>query len=541
MGNERNSVPGGGKAGKKPPDKPNPAQPYPKITGSTGSGQVKLIYSRSGATGGPSTSSRKHKASEEGPALDANSLKRIKQELRSTSALTAAQPESPNSSIMSVESRDAEEEVEALPGAIFGTATIKSETGDITSVSMVKIVRDLDKVLSHKFEVSFNRNKGVHVKLYSRMDLEALTKIKNICGHDISVQTNSRYMTNSNSETSRSATHSGARTISWGKFFSHDLFNCTDEEILEVLQAENQNILSATRLYRTNNGEKVPSKLIKVKFDAPTIPEKILCLYRAYDVKLYIPPPQKCRKCHRFGHWTDDCNNTWACHKCGKNHNKDDICSAALRCVACGQGHSSLDPKCPRFLKEKEIVEISYEQNVSFPQARTLLTSGTRSYASLLKGNNGPTGAQAVSPTVGSDAGAVAGNSTNNDSDGADDDSSGSAGAIPPPQVPATPKTSVTTTGTETPEDIETAITEAVSNNTDKIITPNQPSKAVYIDTDLHQNFAEMAKTTKTVLTKIDALPSTDPSIQILKESLQKIIQSFLVNMGQLATQVQNG
>ena len=137
MGNERNSVPGGGKAGKKPPDKPTPGQPYPKATGS---GQVKLIYGRSGATGGTSTSSRKHKASEEGPTLDANSLKRIKQELRSTSALTAAQPESPNSSIMSVESREAEEEVDAMPAAIFATATIRSETGDITAVSMVKIV-----------------------------------------------------------------------------------------------------------------------------------------------------------------------------------------------------------------------------------------------------------------------------------------------------------------------------------------------------------------------------------------------------------------
>ena len=134
-GNDRNSVPGVGKY-KKPPDKNEAAKPYPR---STGSGHIKLIYEDATA-GGSASTARKHKASEEGPALDAKALKKIKQELRSTNASTAAQPESPNSSIMSVESREAEEEVDAMPAAIFGTATIRSETGDITAVSMVKIV-----------------------------------------------------------------------------------------------------------------------------------------------------------------------------------------------------------------------------------------------------------------------------------------------------------------------------------------------------------------------------------------------------------------
>ena len=132
-------------------------KPYPR---STGSGNIKLIYGDA-AAGGSTSTARKHKSSEEGPSLDDKALKKIKAELRSANASSAAaQPESPNSFIMLVEDKEAEEEVATSPTA---TATIRSETADIATVSMVKIVRDLEKHLSNKFEVSFNRNKGANI------------------------------------------------------------------------------------------------------------------------------------------------------------------------------------------------------------------------------------------------------------------------------------------------------------------------------------------------------------------------------------------
>ena len=49
-----------------------------------------------------------------------------------------------------------------------------------------------------------------------------------------------------------------------------------------------------------------------------------------------------------------------------------------------------------------------------------------------------------------------------------------------------------------------------------------------------------MANATQTAVAKIEALPSTDPSIINLKEHLEIIIKSFLENMLQLINQIQN-
>ena len=101
----------------------------------------------------------------------------------------------------------------------------------------------------------------------------------------------------------------------------------------------------------------------------------------------YIPPPKKCIKCKEFGHWVEDCGNTWKCNICGKSHDESIDCKDSLHCVSCGEGHRSNDPHCRKYLKEKEIVEISYQKNVSFPQARTLLATGTRSFANIVRGS----------------------------------------------------------------------------------------------------------------------------------------------------------
>ena len=401
---------------------------------------------------------------------------------------------------------------------------------------MVQVVRSIEPYFISKFVVTFNRNRKAVVKVYSRQDLEALTRVKTICGLDITVQTHSK------SETpSRSANHTGPRMISWGKFFSHDLANSTEEEILEVLKSENPNILSVTRIHRWNNNEKIPTKLIKVKFDTSTAPDKVFCLHRAYEVSSYTPPPMKCRKCHRFGHWTTDCNNVWACPKCGKNHEESLACTAALRCIACGQGHSNLDPKCPRFQKEKEIVELSYEKNVSFPAARTLQLNGTRSWASLVKeSKNAPAVPLAGSRVEESYSAAAAASGSEVSSPSGED--SNTAGSTPaPPQVAPTPITSTVTTGTETPENIEAAIAEAIEKDSDKILISNKSSKAVYIKTNLHKNFAKMAHTTQAAVAKIEALPpSSESSIIDFKNQLEVIIKAFLQNMSQLIDQIQN-
>ena len=256
------------------------------------------------------------------------------------------------------------------------------EDHDLTKLSMIRIVGELERFISD-FRSFFTRNKSVRVEVNSSLDLEALKKVKNICGHSIKVDT----LTQQTRPALHTQSHTAvtSRTISWGKIFSNTLSNSTDDEILEQLQKQNQHILSVKRLFR--GADKIPTRLLKIKFDTPVIPLKVFCLHDSYSVELYTPPPKKCIKCKEFGHWVEDCGNTWKCNICGKSHDESLDCKDNLHCVSCGEGHRNNDPHCQKYLKEKEIVEISYQKNVSFPQARTLLATGTRSFANIVRGS----------------------------------------------------------------------------------------------------------------------------------------------------------
>ena len=177
------------------------------------------------------------------------------------------------------------------------------------------------------------------------------------------------------------------RSTSWGKIFSDELFECEDDELLSQLQIENNNIILAKRIHR-GGAERKPTRLIRIKFNLPKTPDKVFCCSDSYSVDKYTPPPIKCSNCKLYRHIARDCRSRWACNRCAESHDRTYNCelnNSTLRCVYCGPGHGSNDPNCPKFLKEKEIIEISHERNVSYPQARIELDTGNRSYASTLR------------------------------------------------------------------------------------------------------------------------------------------------------------
>ena len=184
---------------------------------------------------------------------------------------------------MSTASEEPEKEEDITTTLPSGFLT--SDTFDLTKLSMVQVVRDLSKSLSN-FRTFFTRNRQIRVEVVGNLDLEALKHIKTLCNYDVTVE----FQTQTRSFTPHTQAPN-TRTISWGKFFSHELVNCTDEDLLEQLQAENADILLAKRMFRTAaDGSRAPSKLIKIKFDTPTIYDIIFCLNLAYNVELYTPP-----------------------------------------------------------------------------------------------------------------------------------------------------------------------------------------------------------------------------------------------------------
>ena len=244
--------------------------------------------------------------------------------------------------------------------------TSKNEGQNFGRISVVRVSRALRTLVStYSFKVTSITTIKVTLNVNLLPNLEGIDLF---CGIPVDIAV---------------ATSSGPRDFTWGKFYSQDLFYSTDEEILEELQEENENIIFVKRLYR--GSEKAPTRLIKVKFQSIRRPEYVFCLGSAYQVTEYLPPVKRCFKCHSYSHFTSTCENTPKCKNCNLVHPDTNVCNNEARCAHCGPGHASDDPTCPKYIKEREIVAISYEKNVSYETARNEVTQGETSYASKLK------------------------------------------------------------------------------------------------------------------------------------------------------------
>ena len=235
--------------------------------------------------------------------------------------------------------------------------------GKISAIRVSRALRNLVSVYNFKLISSTTIKVTINVNL-----LPNLIGRKSFCGKDVEVSV---------------VKTSGPREYSWGKFYSQSLFYSSDQEIFEELDIENPNILFVKRLYR--GSDKIPTRLVKVKFQGNHRPEYIYCLGAAYEVTEYFPPVKRCFLCHSYSHFTSDCKTTARCRVCNDVHTDSNPCTNEKNCAHCGPGHTTDDQNCPKFVKEKEVIAISHEKNIPYAIARNQVASGEISYASKLK------------------------------------------------------------------------------------------------------------------------------------------------------------
>ena len=104
-------------------------------------------------------------------------------------------------------------------------------------------------------------------------------------------------------------------------------------------------------------------------------------------VDVYIPNPLR-YQCHVFGHHENKCGRQAICVNCSMpEHCPVGQCQRPAKCVNCSGEHPANSKQCPAWEKEKKILKIKCEQNISFPEARKQYEQfyDTRSYASALK------------------------------------------------------------------------------------------------------------------------------------------------------------
>ncbi|XP_023214617.1 uncharacterized protein LOC111618545 [Centruroides sculpturatus] len=110
-------------------------------------------------------------------------------------------------------------------------------------------------------------------------------------------------------------------------------------------------------------------------FNKPTLPSSVAAGYLCCPVHPYIPNPLRCFKCQRFGHSQTSCRGKSACAQYGKEDHDSTECTTTPCCINCKDAHPAYSRKCPAWQREKEIQRVKTVNNLSYPEARRLVTS----------------------------------------------------------------------------------------------------------------------------------------------------------------------
>ena len=171
--------------------------------------------------------------------------------------------------------------------------------------------------------------------------------------------------------------HHGTLNFTKGVIYHPELQYSNKEEVKQELA--DQGVVEATPLGRRG--------AYLLKFKKSVLPPAVKVGYLVLNVKQFIPNPLRCYKCQRYGHGSRNCTRSVdTCDNCGDDGHTRMECNEEPYCINCKGPHPSSSPKCPMWLKEKEVSRIRVERDVTFSEARRIVnTSAASSYASVAR------------------------------------------------------------------------------------------------------------------------------------------------------------
>src|SRR5215469_976864 len=174
-----------------------------------------------------------------------------------------------------------------------------------------------------------------------------------------------------------------------GVITSTELSKLKEEEI----QAELEEIgVRKVKIITTRQGDdRVNTSTMILTFKGTHLPSYTYAGYMRIKVRAYIPPPRRCFKCQKYGHFQSTCKQKETCAKCGKDKHEGG-CSGPKKCVNCEGDHAAYDKECPRLKKEKAISKIQVEQKKPYSEAQKIQearsqTPAKPNYAAAAGGN----------------------------------------------------------------------------------------------------------------------------------------------------------
>ena len=164
------------------------------------------------------------------------------------------------------------------------------------------------------------------------------------------------------------------------------LIRQSSEHILEFM--EEQGVTDVRRINVHRDGVQKPTNTLVFTFNTPELPTVVKIGFIQVKVDVYVPNPLRCYKCQVYGHHENKCSRQAICINCGMpEHCASGQCQRPAKCVNCSGDHPANSKECPQWEKEKKILKIKCEQNISFPEARKQYEQffQARTYASAVK------------------------------------------------------------------------------------------------------------------------------------------------------------
>jgi hypothetical protein len=164
-------------------------------------------------------------------------------------------------------------------------------------------------------------------------------------------------------------------SMNWktGSIYGREILSCSVEEM--ETNMKNQGVVKIERALSMKDGVLSPNGLHILTFDAVRLPEEVYVGYMRYSVRTYYPRPLRCSKCCVFGHSRKRCTvEEEACRHCDKPIHQGTLCAGKF-CRNCKKDtHGSFDRNCPTFEVEVAIVRLKIDNNISYGQARAIMS-----------------------------------------------------------------------------------------------------------------------------------------------------------------------
>lgn len=250
----------------------------------------------------------------------------------------------------------------------------------LASLSPIKIKKEIDLMIGKVENVEHRRNGSLLITTRDINQVKYLTKIRKLPISNIAVKGSIAWST---------------QTVS-GKLFAPELAGETLEEILQFFKPNN--VVAVRKMFQDPARARTP--LFVLTFLGKNCPAEIKAGYSVYKIDTYYPTPSWCTQCCRWGHTQKHCHGALTCNKCSKIGHKQDSCTIdEIKCRNCKGKHESKSKNCPIYKKELEVCKLKTDNQISFTEARKILSQEGKNTINLPQQMQGTSQQTSNTPT----------------------------------------------------------------------------------------------------------------------------------------------